>query len=202
ITSRRAKAAATERMATPSLPAIYSIRRQKVVLDAELAALFGVTTKAFNQAIKRNLDRFPKDFAFQLTAAEFRELKSARGEPERTSEASRSQTVTLKPGGRGQHRKYLPWVFTEHGAIMSAMLLRSDHAVAMSIYVVRAFVQMRETLMANAHILKRLAEIDRRLLEHDTVLREVITRLQPLLDGEDEEEIEPKRKIGYHSGNR
>ena len=114
----------------------------------------------------------------------------------------RSQSVTLKADERGKHRKYTTRVFTEHGALMAANVLRSEKAVQMSLYLVRAFVEMRETLLANVTILKRLAEIDRRLVEHDSVLREVIERLQPLLDAPAVEDDETKPKIGFHSGHR
>ena len=97
---------------------VHRVRDEAVLLDSDLAALYGVETKAFNQAIRRNAHRFPSDFAFQLSAEEFAAL--------------RSQIVTLKPAARGQHRKYLPWVFTEHGAIMAATILNSNRAVAMS----------------------------------------------------------------------
>lgn len=146
---------------------ILTFRGHKVLLDRDLADLYGVSTKAFNQAVKRNLNRFPDDFCFQLTKEE---AESAR--------RSRSQTVTLK---RGQNIKYLPFAFTEHGAIMAATVLNSPEAVAMSLFVVRAFMQMREQLAANAAILKRLAEIDKTLLEHDSALRALWSKLQPLL---------------------
>lgn len=136
-------------MPDPQLPPIHTIRGQRVVLDSDLAALFGVTTIAFNQAVRRNLKRFPVDFLFQLAEEEFANLKSqiATSSSE-VSGSLRSQTVILKPGGRGRHRKYLPLVFTEHGAIMAATILRSPQAVAMSVYVVRAFVRMREVLLS------------------------------------------------------
>ena len=108
-------------------------------------------------------------------------------------ESLRSQSVTLKKG-RGQHRKYMPHVFTEHGAIMAASVLNSPEAVAMSVFVVRAFVQMRERLAANAEILKRLAEIDKTLLEHNDALGTIWQHLQPLLAPPPDP---PKRKIRF-----
>ncbi|HZL46989.1 MAG TPA: ORF6N domain-containing protein [Opitutaceae bacterium] len=184
-----------------ALPPIQTIRGQRVVLDSDLAALYGVTTKVFNQTIRRNAARFPVDFLFQLTEEEFANLKS----PSVTSSSEgnrvlRSQVVTLNMDRRGQHRKYLPLVFTEHGAIMAATILRSPRAVAMSVYVVRAFVRMREELLTNAVILKRLALIDKKLLEHDVVLRDVVERLLPLLNPPAEEP--PRPRIGFHQGNR
>jgi hypothetical protein len=177
---------------------IFVLRGQRVVSDAELARLYGVKTGVFNQAIRRNARRFPADFAFQLSAAEV--------------EKSKSQIVIsigkyvhkkgfTKVGSRASvHRQggHRPWVFPEHGAVMAANVLRSARAVEMSVYVVRAFVRMREELAANATILKRLAEIDRTLLEHDSALRTVWQRLQPLLAPPPEP---PQRRMGFHVGN-
>ena len=109
---------------------------------------------------------------------------------------SRSQFVTLK---RGQNIKYLPHAFTEHGAIMAATVLNSPEAMAMSVFVVRAFMQMREQLAANAAILKRLAEIDKTLVEHDSALRVIWTKLQPLLAPTPEP---PRRRIGFHADDK
>jgi hypothetical protein len=182
-----------EKTSNPTtLPKILTVRRQRVVIDSDLAALFGVQTKSFNQAIRRNQKRFPADFAFQLTPDELAILRSQNATSKSEGgDSLRSQSVTLEKGGRGRHSKYLPWVFTEHGAIMAAMVLRSDHAVAMSVHVVRAFIRMRDEILSNVAILKRLAEIDRRLLEHDVVLREVVERLQPLMRAPAEDK-EPK----------
>lgn len=185
------------------LPKIHTLRKQKVVLDSDLAVLYGVPTKRLNEAVRRNAERFPDDFCFLITREEFANLKSQIATSnQKSGDVLRSQFATLKNDGRGQHRKYLPQVFTEHGALMAATILRSPRAVQMSIYLVRAFVQMRGELQTNLTILKRLAEVDRKLLEHDSVLREVITRLQPLLDAPHEPEAPPKRKIGFHEGNR
>ena len=170
--------------AKPELPVIHTIRRQKVVIDGDVAKLYGVPTKQLNQAMQRNKKRFPSDFCFVLTANEVADL--------------RSQIVTSNTRGG---RRYLPRVFTEHGALMAATVLNTKRAVEMSVYLIRAFVQMRETLQTNATILKRLAEIDHRLIEHDSVLREVIERLQPLLNAPEVREDE-KPKIGFHPGNR
>lgn len=168
-----------------ALPRIYTIRKTKVVLDADLAGLYGVPTFRLNEAVKRNASRFPEDFRFQLTKNEVADLISQNA---------------ISSGTHGGIRK-LPWVFSEHGALMAANVLRSEKAVEMSLYLVRAFVQMREALLANTTIFKRLAEIDRRLIEHDSVLREVVERLQPLLDAPDEDDA-AKAKIGFHRGNR
>lgn len=159
---------------------IHSVRDARVILDSDLARLYEVSTKRLNEQFRRNLDRFPDDFAFQLTEEEWLAL--------------RSQIATLKTG-RGAHRKYLPYAFTEHGALMAANILNSPRAVAMSVYVIRAFVKMREETAANAAILRRLAEIDKTLLIHDTALREIVQKLRPLLEPPPQP---PKPEIGFH----
>ena len=183
-----------------ALPRIYTIRKTKVVLDADLAGLYGVPTKRLNEAVARNASRFPKDFSFVLTREEVANLRSQFATSSLDEDGVlRSQIATLSSTHGG--RRALPRVFSEHGALMAANVLRSEKAVEMSLYLVRAFVQMREALLANTTILKRLAEIDRRLIEHDSVLREVVERLQPLLDAPEEDDA-AKAKIGFHRGNR
>lgn len=161
-----------------SLGSILVIRGQRVILAADLAKLYGVETKRLNENVRRNSDRFPTDFVFQLTNAE-------------KVEASRSQSATLE---KGSHHRYRPYAFTEHGAIMAANVLNSPRAVAMSVYGVRAFIQQREVLAANGAILKRLAEIDKELLLHDSALRDIYHRLQPLLQPPPDP---PRKKIGF-----
>jgi phage regulator Rha-like protein len=138
--------------------------------------------------------RFPEDFVFQLTREEFEALRRRGTVGADGRVALRSQNATLK---RGRHAKYAPHAFTEHGAIMAAMVLSSPQAVAMSVYVVRAFTQMRERLAANAAILRRLAEIDGTLLRHDAALRDIYGKLLPLLQSPPDP---PKRRIGFHTG--
>lgn len=163
---------------------ILTLRGQKVILAADLAGIYGVPTRRLNEQVKRNTDRFPEDFYFRLNTEEAE-----------AAQRSRSQFATLK---RGQNIKYLPHAFTEHGAIMAATILNSPEAVAMSVFVVRAFMQMREQLAANAAILKRLAEIDKTLLEQDSALRTIWTKLQPLLSPPPEP---PRRRIGFKADN-
>ncbi len=157
------------------------MRGQRVVLDTDLAALYGVPTFRLNEAVKRNVERFPKDFRFQLTRTEVARLKSqnAMSNPTR--------------GGRRTH----PWAFNEHGSLMAATVLNSPQAVKMSIYVVRAFVQMREELASNETVLRRLAEIDKTLLEHDAALRTLWSKLRPLLLPPPEK---PEKEMGFHVG--
>ena len=151
------------------------------ILDNDLASLYKVPTKALNQAVRRNREKFPEDLLFQLTWEEAALLPSLR-----------SQFVTLK---RGRHLKYRPFAFTEHGALMAATVLSSPRAVAMSLYLIRAFVKMREDRAANAAILKRLAEIDKTLLLHDSGLRDIYQKLRPLLEPPP---APPKPEIGFH----
>jgi ORF6N domain len=162
-------------------PKIYTIRDEPVLLDSDLALLYGVATKRFNEQFRRNRHRFPPDFAFQVCRDEFDSL--------------RSQIATLKPAGRGQHRKYLPWVFTEHGALMAATILNSERAVAMSVYVVRAFIKMRRELFTDATLQARLEKIEKTLLTHDAALRDLYGKLRPLLLPPPEK---PKERIGFH----
>jgi hypothetical protein len=178
-------------MNLPIEPKIIEVRGRKVILSGDLAALYEVETRVLNQQVRRNSERFPEDFCFQLTKAEMDALV-ADGSAALSGKARlRSQSVTLK---RGQHSKYQPFAFTEHGAIMAATVLNSPQAIAMSVYVVRAFMQMREQIAANAQILKRLAEIDKTLLEHDSALVEIWQRLMPLLAPPPEPK---RRRIGF-----
>jgi len=178
---------------------IITIRGHKVIVDTDLAGLYGVPTKRLNEKVKRNPDRFPVDFCFQLSASEWESLRSQFATLVEDALAAkgvttdRSQFVTAK-SGRGLHRKYVPFAFTEHGAIMAANVLNSEKAVAMSVYVVRAFIQMREHIVANTEILKRLAEIDKTLLKHDKSLQIIWSQLQPLLAPP---AVPPKRRIGF-----
>jgi len=140
---------------------ISLIRGQKVILDADLAELYGVSTKAFNQAIKRNRDRFPEDFMFQLSASEM--------------EAMRSQFVTASK----RNIRYLPFVFTEHGVIMAASILNSPRATEASVYVVRAFVKLRSLLAANKELAHKLAEMERKVETHDGAIRKLMAEPEP-----------------------
>jgi len=150
--------------------AVVVLRGHKVLLDTELAALYEVSTKRFNEQVRRNRDRFPADFMFQLTADE--------------QAALRSQFATLE-SGRGQHRKYLPYAFTEHGAIMAATILNSPRAVEMSVYVVRAFVRLRELLSSNRELARRFAQLetrlDKRVTEHDRAIAAILSAIRELM---------------------
>ena len=177
-------------------PLIFNVRGQRVLLDADLARLYGVKTFRFNEAFKRNRHRFPDDFAFQLGASELANLRSqfaiSSSQPADLPSHKWSQIATSSHGGR----RHLPWVFTEHGALMAANILRSERAVQMSVFVVRAFVRLREHVAANTAVLNRLAEIDKTLLRHDAALRDVYQKLLPLLQPPADP---PRRRIGFHT---
>ena len=177
-------------------PLIFRIRGHRVVLDADLARLYGVDTFRFNEAFKRNRRRFPADFAFQLTSAEFENLRSqiATSSSQAIDSLGHNSSQFAMSSQRG-HR-YLPWAFTEHGALMAANILRSERAVQMSIFVVRAFVRLREEVAANTAVLTRLAEIDKNLLRHDVALLDIYQKLLPLLQPLPDP---PKRRIGFHT---
>jgi len=155
---------------------IRSLRDQRVILDADLAAIYGVETRILNQAVKRNQDRFPDDFVLELTRDEILSI---------------SQSVTSLARLRFSKQVH---AFNEHGALMAASVLNSPQAVKMSLYLVRAFVKLREEHAANAAILKRLAEIDKTLIEHNSALRTMWSKLQPLLVPPPEP---PRRRLGF-----
>lgn len=151
---------------------ILVLRRHRVILDSQLAALYGVSTKRFNEQVRRNLRRFPPDFMFQLTAEEFAALRS------------QIATSKTKPSGRGG-RQYLPHAFTEHGAIQAANVLNSSRAIEMGIYVVRAFVQIRELLASNKDLAQRLDQletgIEKRLTSHDDAIAAMLSAIRQLM---------------------
>ncbi len=152
---------------------IYEIRGQKVILDRDLAALYRVETRVLNQAVKRNSERFPEDFMFQLTKEEVENLKSQFGtDAEYHADFPRSQFVTLK--GKGHNIKYLPYAFTEHGVVMLASLLRSDIAVTMSIQITRAFVAMRQTIAALASTESKIELLNERVEKLNLYIDEVL----------------------------
>ena len=158
---------------------ILVLRNQKVILDTDLANLYGVSVKRLNEQVKRNPKRFPADFLFTLTEPEYENLRS------------RSATSSSTHGGR----RYLPHAFTEHGAIMAASVLNSKRAIDMSIFVVRAFVQMRQSTVQNQHIVSKLAELEARIDSHDGEIQGLVDAIREL--------IEPlpasNRRIGFEA---
>jgi len=173
-------------------PMILTIRGQKVVLDMELARIYGVTTKVFNQAVKRNIRKFPTDFMFRLTVEEYRGLRS------QFAISNRSQIVT----GSQKHRnpRYVPYAFTEHGAVMAANILHSKRAIQMSVFVVRAFIRMRQMLIEQRGLGRKLAELEKeltaRLDVHETAINEMFRQIKRLLSPPSEPEP-PKKRIGF-----
>ena len=166
---------------------IIEIRGSKVILDTDLAAIYGVQTFRFNEAVKRNRDRFPEDFMFQLTKEEVTSLIS--------------QNAMSKHGRGG--RRTLPYAFTEHGAVMAANILKSAHAVQISVFVVRAFVKMREMLIEQRDLAKKLEDLEERLTErldvHETAIVEVLRQVMALLTPPQNPPTKPKKKIGFEA---
>ena len=144
---------------------ILFIRKRKVLLDSDLAELYRVTVKRLNQQVKRNAERFPEDFMFRLTPEE--------------NEILRSQIATSNRGRGG--RRYLPFVFTEHGAIMAASVLNSPQAVEMSVFVVRAFVRLNDMLASNRELAAKVMELDRRLKTHDAAINHIVAAIKRLM---------------------
>jgi len=166
---------------------IHTIRGVRVMLDRDLAQIYGVPTKAFNQAVKRNRSRFPKDFMFRLTQQEAKALQT-----------SKSRTVTLK---RGQNLKYMPYAFTEYGALMAANILNSPRAVQMSIFVVRAFAKMREALRGTPELARKLAALEKKLTArldvHEAAIVQVLREVMQILNPPEVPES-PRPRIGFH----
>ncbi len=166
---------------------IRTIRGKKVILDFDLADIYGVPTKALNQAVKRNLKRFPDDFLFRLSAKEVDDLM-------------RSQIVTASK----RNVRYLPYAFTENGAVMAANVLNSPAAVRMSVFVVRAFVQMRDLLGGTKELAKQLAALEKKLTArldgHEAAIIQVLRRVMDILDPPPPPPEPPRRRIGFRVG--
>lgn len=160
---------------------IYLVRGQRVMLDADLAAIYGTSTRRLNEQFRRNRKRFPEDFAYQLTRQEFTRLIS-------------QIAISSSHGGR----RKLPWVFTEHGAIMLASVLNSDIAIQASVRVVRAFVRLREMVAANVQLASKLEDLEERLDSHDEAIVDLFAALKRL----PEPTPKTKREIGFHVRER
>ena len=152
-------------LAIPVESRILIFRHHRVILDSDLAELYGVPVKRLNEQVKRNRERFPADFMFRLNAKEY--------------EVLRSQSATSKETRGG--RRYLPYAFTEHGAIMAATVLNSKRAVEMSVFVVRAFVRLREMLASNRRLAAKIDELEQRLDTHDASIQELIEAIKELM---------------------
>jgi len=142
---------------------IYTIRGKQVMIDSDVANIYHCETKYINRVVKRNIERFSEEFCFQLNEDEFKVL--------------RCQFVTLNENGRGQHRKYLPYVFTEQGIAMLSALLKSDVAISVSVNIMKAFIEMRKFLMINGQVFERLTSVEHKLLEHDKKFDKVFNSL-------------------------
>lgn len=189
-------------------PMVHWIRHEKVILDSDLAALYGVEIRALNQAVKRNRDRFPEDFMFQLSGEDAAGLRGQSGSSETTlpgnspqsvtSAALRSQTVTLKPG-RGRHRKYLPYAFTEQGVAMLSSVLRSERAIAVNIAIMRTFVQLRRLMDSNRDLARKIDALE---TKYDAQFRVVFDAIKRLIAEDRARKAKPRREIGFHAVQR
>lgn len=177
---------------------IHTIRGQRVMLDFDLAALYGVETRALNQAVKRNIERFPEDFMFRLTEEEWgnwSQIVTSSEEVDNHEDGNSSQFV-MSSSNRG--KTYLPYAFTEHGVTMLASVLRSEKAVSMSIAVVRAFIVLKEYAVTQNALTDQLQEIRDRLGEHDAQLNSIYTAIENLLDEKaDQKNWEDRERIGF-----
>ena len=162
----------------PIEPRILLIRGERVILDLDLAELYGTTTKAFNQAVKRNIGRFPGDFRFQLTAAEKEEV---------VTNCDHLARLKFSPA--------LPHAFTEHGAIMAANVLNSARAIEVSVYVVRAFVRLRKLLSTHKELARKLDELEQKVASHDEAIQTLVAAIRQLMETPPSTS---RRKIGFH----
>jgi hypothetical protein len=175
---------------------IRTIRGVRVILDRDLAKIYGVPTFRFNEAIKRNRHRFPSDFMFQLTREEFDSLKSQSA----MSKVGNSSQFAMSSG---KHRgaAYRPYAFTEHGALQAANVLRSKRAVEMSVFVIRAFVKMREALRGTPELARKLAALEKKLTDrldvHEAAIVQVLREVMQILNPPPSSEP-PRRRIGFH----
>ncbi len=159
---------------------IYFIRGQKVMLDGDLAELYGVETRRLNEQVNRNIERFPEDFMFRLTKAEFENLKS--------------QNATSSWGGR----RKLPNVFTEHGVLMLSSVLSSPRAIQVNIHIMRIYSKLREVLLSHKDILLKIEQMERKVTKHDEEIQMIFDALKQLLDPPQE----PRKPIGFKTGSR
>ena len=166
-------------LSTPIETVIRTLHGERVILDTDLARIYGVQTRALNQAVKRNIKKFPADFMFRLTRSDAESLVR-----------SRSQPVTLK---RGQNIKYIPYAFTEHGAIMAANVLNSQRAVQMSVFVVRAFVRLRQVIATHKDLEANLKELERKFASQDGQIRTLFQAIRQLMAPQDKKQ----RRIGF-----
>lgn len=183
----------------PVEPLLHWLRGERVILDSDLARVYGVPTKRLNEQVRRNADRFPRDFMFRLTAQEVDSLRSQMATSKVS--ANRSQFAT----GSQKHRdpRFLPYAFTEHGAFMAANVLNSARAIQMSVFVVRAFLKMRSLLGGTEDLVPQLRELEAKLTArldgHEAAIVDVLQRLMRLLEPPPPEPEPPRREIGFHT---
>jgi hypothetical protein len=185
---------------------VHYLRREKVILDSDLAELYGVSTKRLNEAVKRNIERFPADFMFQLTAEEETAIRCQTGifnvapdalrsqiATSKNAESSlRSQSATLK---RGQHRKYLPYAFTAQGVAMLSSVLRSERAVEVNIAIMRTFVQLRRLMDSNALLAEKIEALEEKYADHDQQFQLVFEAIKQLIAAP----TPPAKELGFHT---
>jgi predicted amino acid-binding ACT domain protein len=175
---------------------IRTVRGSRVILDSDLAKIYGVPTFRFNEAIKRNRHRFPPDFMFQLNREEFNSLKSQIAMSGRQNSSQIAMSSSKHRGAA-----YRPYAFTEHGALQAANVLRSSRAVQMSVFVIRAFVKMRETLRAAPELARKLAALEKKLTSrldvHEAAIVQVLREVMQILNPPEPPES-PRRRIGFH----
>src|SRR5450759_2608763 len=171
-------------------PLIFLLRGEKVLLSQHLAELYGVSVRALNQAVRRNIERFPEDFMFQLSDKEFSTLRSQIVISSRGVRL-RSQTVTLK---RGEHVKYLPYAFTEQGVAMLSSVLRSPRAVAVNIAIMRTFVQLRRLMDSNRELARKIEALENKYDEQFAV---VFDAIKQLITEDQARKAQPKRRIAF-----
>jgi len=169
----------TTRMTVPIESLIVVARGHRIILAADLARIYGVETRVLNQAVKRNIEKFPRDFMFRITRDESTEISR-----------SRSQSVILK---RGHNVKFLPYAFTEHGAIMAANVLNAPHAVQMSVFVIRAFVRLRQIVTTHKELGVKLAELEETVASHDRHIQRLFEAIRRLM----EPPLPKSRRIGF-----
>jgi hypothetical protein len=168
---------------------ILLIRGRKVMLDADLSELYGVTTKRLNEQVRRNIDRFPKDFMFQLDENEIAAMRSQIATASDSDGNIRTQTASASK----RNIRFLPYAFTEHGVIMAASILNTQRAIEVSVYVVRVFVRLREMFSANKELAHKLAELEHTVGKHDETIRSLVVAIRQLMAPP----VKEKRKIGF-----
>ena len=185
-------------------PLVIRLRRENVILDSDIAELYGVSIGRINEAVKRNIERFPSDFMFQLTVEEDDNLKSQSSISSSDTKALRSQIATLKPDDslrsqivtlknkRGQHRKYLPYAFTEQGVAMLSSVLRSPRAVEVNIAIMRTFVQLRSLMQSNKLLAEKIEKLEEK---YDQNFQIVFDAIKQLIAADDN----PSKELGFHT---